>query len=139
MKMMKLVLGGAAVLTLAIPRADAAALKVIANASVSQSSISNDDLQQVFLEDKDSLGGTHVSPVLEKEGPTHQAFLKAIGKSDSALQAFYRSLVFSGKGSMPKICSSDAEVVAYVAKTKGAVGYVSPGTSTDGVKVLELK
>ena len=62
-----------------------------------------------------------------------------LGKSDAALQAFYRSLVFTGKASMPKTLGSDAEVLAYVAKTKGAVGYVSSDASTAGVKTLEVK
>jgi len=77
---------------------------------------------------------------LAKGGPTHEAFLKEyLGKNDAALQAFYRSLVFTGKGSMPKALASDADVVAYVAKTKGAVGYVSAGASTDGVKTLQVR
>jgi hypothetical protein len=37
---------------------------------------------------------------------------------------------------MPKQLSSDIEVVAYVAHTKGAIGYVSGSASTEGVKVL---
>jgi ABC-type phosphate transport system substrate-binding protein len=94
----------------------------------------------VFLLDKDSLGGSHVQPVLVKGGAAHEAFLKEyLGKNDSALQAFYRSLVFTGKASMPKSVANDAEVVAYVAKTKGAVGYVSAAASTEGVKTLEVK
>jgi hypothetical protein len=117
----------------------AADLKVIANPSVSASVISADDLKDVFLENKDSLGGSHVDPVLEKSGSAHEAFLKVMGKSDSALQTYYRSLVFSGKGSMPKALGSDAEVAAYVAKTKGAVGYVGAEASAPGTKVLEVK
>jgi ABC-type phosphate transport system substrate-binding protein len=35
--------------------------------------------------------------------------------------------------------AADAEVVAYVAKTKGAIGYVGGGASTAGVKTLEVK
>jgi hypothetical protein len=121
-------------------QANAADVKVIANPSVAASSISAGDIKDLFLLDKDSLGGSHVEPVLIKGGPAHEAFLKEfLGKSDSALQAFYRSLVFTGKASMPKALGSDAEVVAYVAKTKGAVGYVSGGASTTGVKTLEVK
>jgi len=121
-------------------KAQAADVKVIANPSVSVSSISSDDLKEVFLEDTDSLGGSHVQPVLLKDGPTHEAFLKAfLGKNDSVLQTYYRSLVFSGKGEMPKVMASDADVVAYVAKTKGAIGYVSSGASTEGVKTLAVK
>ena len=119
----------------------AADLKVIANPSVGASSVSADELKNVFLITKTSLAdGSHVEPVLEKGGPTHEAFIKEyLGKSDAALQTYYRSLVFTGKASMPKTLDGDAEVVAYVAKTKGAVGYVGAGAGSAGVKTLEVK
>jgi ABC-type phosphate transport system substrate-binding protein len=47
--------------------------------------------------------------------------------------------VFSGKGLMPKAVASDSDVAAYVAKTKGAIGYVSADADTNGVKTLEVK
>ncbi len=118
----------------------AANFQVIANSSVGVSDVSSDDLKSVFLGTKTSLGDSHVSPVLEKSGAAHEAFLKeCVGKSDSGLTTYYRSLVFTGKGSMPKTMSSDVEVTAYVAKTKGAIGYVGAGTSPAGVKVLAVK
>ncbi len=119
----------------------AADVKLIANTSVNASSISVDELKGVFLITKTSLqDGSHVEPVLAKGGAAHEAFLKEyIGKTDSALQTYYRSLVFTGKGSMPKMFGGDAEVVSYVAKTKGAVGYVSSAASTAGVKTLDVK
>jgi len=121
-------------------QAQAAGVKVIANPSLSASSISSGELKDVFLLDKDSLAGGHVEPVLVRGGAVHEAFLKAyLGKSDSALQAFYRSLVFTGKASMPKTLATDAEVVAYVVKTKGAIGYVSDAASTEGAKTLQVK
>ncbi len=121
--------------------AQAADVKVVANASVKADSISADDLKSVFLATKTSLGaGDHVEPVLEKGGAAHEAFLKEyLGKSDSALDTYYRTLVFTGKASMPKTVGTDAEVVAYVAKTKGAIGYVGAGAATEGVKVLATK
>jgi ABC-type phosphate transport system substrate-binding protein len=119
----------------------AADIKIIANSSVGASSVSSDELKGVFLATKSSLSdGSHVEPVLEKEGPAHEAFLKEfIGKTDSAFETYYRSLVFTGKASMPKTTASDADMVAYVAKTKGAIGYVSAGAATAGVKTLEVK
>jgi hypothetical protein len=131
----------AALLLALAAAAPAADLKVIANPSVGAPSVSADELKSVFLATKNSLSdGSHVEPVLSKDGPVHEAFLKAfLGKTNAALETYYRSLVFTGKGAMPKILASDAEVVAYVAKTKGAIGYVSGGASTTGVKILEVK
>jgi hypothetical protein len=118
----------------------AADVKIIANESVGATSISAEEIKGVFLSTKTSLSdGSHVVPVLEKGGPVHEAFLKELGKSDSALETYYRTLVFTGKASMPKTLGADAEVVAYVAKTKGAIGYVAADAPTDGVKTLETK
>jgi TonB family protein len=115
-------------------------VKVIANPSVKTDSISVEDLKSVFLEEKSSLNdGSHVEPVLSKGGSAHDAFVKQyLGKTDANLQTYYRTLVFTGKGSMPKAEGSDSDVVAYVARTRGAIGYVSPGASTEGVKTLAV-
>jgi hypothetical protein len=113
--------------------------KVVANPSVKASAISVDDLKSVFLATKTSLDGSEVEPVLAKTGAAHEAFLKDLGKTDASLATYYRSLVFTGKASMPKICATDAEVIEYVAKTKGAIGYVSAGANAPGTKTLDLK
>ena len=119
----------------------AAEIQIIANPSVGVSSLSAEDLKGVFLATKTSLkNGRHVEPVLEKEGPVHEAFVKEyLGKTDASLQAYYRSLVFTGRASMPRSLNRDSEVVAYVAKTKGAVGYIAAGCKTNGVKVLQVE
>ena len=121
--------------------ARAADLKVIANASVKTSEISSEEIRGVFLATKASLSdGSRVEPVLLKGGPVHETFVRRyLGKTDAALETYYRSLVFTGKGLMPIALPSETAVVAYVAKTKGAVGYVSTGTSAAGVKTLEVK
>lgn len=130
-----------ALLAIGSATAWAADIKIIANSSVGAASVSPEELKGVFLDTKSSLSdGSHVEPVLLKSGAVHEAFLKDyVGKSDSALETYYRSLVFTGKGSMPKAFASEADVVAYVEKTKGAIGYVSAATPTGGTKVLEVK
>ena len=117
----------------------AADVQVIANNSVA-ADLSAADVKEIFLGAKDSVSGTAVVPVLASGGPTHEAFLKAyVGKSDQALRNHFKSLVFTGKGAMPKAFASDDDVVAYVAKTKGAVGYVDAGAATSGVKTLQVR
>ncbi len=127
-------------MVLACTYAGASGVKVIANPSVKSDSISADELRSVFLEERNSLNdGSRVEPVISKGGAAHEAFVKEfLGKTDSDLQAYYRALVFTGKGSMPKTVGSDSDIVEYVAKTRGAIGYVSMETSTDGVKTLSI-
>lgn len=128
-------------LTALLPRdARAGNVRIIANPSVKADSISAEELRSVFLEERSSLSdGSHVQPVISKGGATHDTFVRQyLGKSDADLQTYYRSLVFTGKGSMPKMVSSDSEIAAYVAKTRGAIGYISPETSAEGVKTLAV-
>lgn len=127
-------------LFLASLNAVAADVRIIANPGVKTGTISARDLKRVFLLQQRTLAdGSSVVPVLQRSGPVHAAFLKQyLDRASEELQAYYQGLVFTGKGSMPRQMSSDAEVLAYVAKTKGAIGYVSTSASTAGVKVLAV-
>ncbi len=119
-------------------RTRAEEVNLIANPSVKADMVSAGEIKRIFLEESISLAdGTHVQPVLQKDGAIHEAFVQEfMGGTDDDLQNYYRALVFSGRGSMPKELGSDEEVVAYVEKTRGAIGYVSARTNTDGVKTL---
>ncbi len=115
-------------------------VRVIANSNVSSSAISPEDLKSIFLGAKTSFGGSTVEPVLAQQGGAHDEFLKEfVGKTDAALRNHFKSLVFTGKGSMPKSLPSDAAIVQYVAKTKGAIGYVSGSSAVTGVKVIQIQ
>jgi TonB family protein len=140
MKSQKLILLVAIVLVLASLRAFAGEVKIVTNSNVTAETISAAEVKNIFLQEKRVLGdGTHVEPVLQKDGPTHQAFLREyLDRTAEDLRTYYRVLVFTGRGSVPKELSNDAEVVAYVAGRRGAIGYVSAEASTEGVKTLVI-
>jgi hypothetical protein len=114
---------------------------VIANSSVKSADVSKGDLRDVFTGASTSLkDGSHVIPVLLKQGGVHDEFLAAyIGKNDTAFRASWRSLVFSGQATMPKSLDSEAAIVDYVAHNAGAIGYISKATPHEGVKVLAVR
>jgi ABC-type phosphate transport system substrate-binding protein len=114
---------------------------IIANPSVKPADVSRSDLKDVFTGGAPNLrDGSHVVPVLLKPGAASDEFLSAyIGKNDTAFRASWRSLVFSGQGSMPKSVDSEAAVVDYVAHTPGAIGYIRAATPHEGVKVLAVR
>jgi hypothetical protein len=126
---------------LTAPCAAAGDLKVIANPQLQVSEISLDELRSVFLGTRTSLKqGGSVQPVLDRAGSNLNQFATSyLGKTITALETYYRSLVFTGKWSMPLAFSSDAEVVAYVARTRGAIAFVQEDTPADGVKTLKVK
>jgi hypothetical protein len=119
----------------------AAELQMVANPSVHSTSVTVGDLKDVYIGGKKSLpDGSSVEPILAETGPAHDAFLKdVLGKSDQALRNYFKTLVFTGKGGMPKSFASDADILKYIAKTPGAIGYVSSGSDTAGVKKIAIK
>ncbi len=69
-----------------------------------------------------------------------QSFTREIHeKSVENLDAFWQRQVFSGRATPPPAKASDAEVIAYVRSAPGAIGYVSAGASTTGVKEIRLE
>jgi ABC-type phosphate transport system substrate-binding protein len=137
-QLLHLVLG--AILPLLTPLAHAQVL-VIANPGIAASDVSKSDLRDLFTGASSTLkGGTRVVPVLLKDGSVHAEMLSLyVGKSDSAFRANWRSLLFSGEGVMPRTLDSEAAVVEYVARTPGAIGYISRTTPHDGVKILVVR
>ena len=121
-------------------RGVASELKIIANPGVKISAISLKELRGIFLETRTLLAdGSRVEPVLLRSGLVHEQFARQIiGKTDAALETYYRSLVFTGKGLIPKRVGSDAEVIDYVVRTKGAIGYIGVGTDAGKAKTMEL-
>jgi hypothetical protein len=113
---------------------------VIANPSVKAAEVSKNDLKDMFTGTSTSLKGGSVVPVLLKAGTAHEEFLQTyIGKNDTAYRAGWRSLLFSGQGTMPKTLDGDAAVVAFVAHNAGAIGYIGKATPHEGVKVLTVR
>jgi len=114
---------------------------VIVNPGVAASSISKGELHKVYADGASSLkGGSHVVPVLLKEGPVHAEFLTSyVGTSPIGLLVIWRGLVMSGQGTMPKTFDSESELVEYIAHHPNTIGYIGKATPHEGVKVLAVQ
>jgi ABC-type phosphate transport system substrate-binding protein len=115
-------------------------LRVIANPSVAVNEISVGELRAVFLGTRTSLRQAGpVKPVLGREHACLRNFASSyLGKSVAALETYYRSLIFAGKGGFPVGFYSGEEVVAYVARTPGAIGFVREPIPPGPVKTLRV-
>ena len=115
-------------------------IKIIANRSIATSSISAEEIKSVFLQTRTVLkDGSPVHPILVKS-PVYSEFTdRFLGKTVEGLETYYRSLIFSGTGTIPRAFRSEAEVIAYASRTRGAITFVSASAQTPGVKTLELK
>jgi len=80
--------------------------KVIANPSVSASTVSSEELKGIFLITRTSLGdGSHVEPVLEKSGAVHETCLKQyLGKPIPPYRLITATCYSPEKGRCPKSC-----------------------------------
>ncbi len=128
-------------LTVALCTHAEAQVAIIANPDVAVNSVSKSELRDLFTGASSSLkGGVQVAPVLLKQGPVTDEFLRLyIGKTDSGFRTGWRSILFSGQGMMPRTLDSEAAVVEYVAHTPGAMGYIGSSTPHEGVKVLIVR
>ena len=120
---------------------DASAYKVIVNPSNGTTQLSRLKVGEMFLKKNTRWAdGAPVMPVeLPAKTQVRQRFtLEIYGKQVIAISAYWQQMIFGGKAIPPPEKSSDADVVAYVRDTPGAIGYVWAGTDTSGVRVISV-
>lgn len=138
--MKRLALIGMLALIGASPAA-AAEYKLIAHPLVEVSHLSRDEVSRLFLKKEMFLAdGTEAMPVdLQSDSPTREAFSQQIhGKGVGAIHSYWQRQIFSGRGKPPQVKRSDAEVIAWVSSTPGAIGYVAANAAVVGVRVIEV-
>ena len=122
--------------------AQAADFKIIVNTSNPASSMEKGKISKLFLKKVskwDDGGG--VSPVdLEVSSDIRENFSKDVhGKSARQIKNYWQQQLFSGKAAPPPEKGNDDDVVNFVKTNTGAIGYVSAGTSVEGVKVIKIE
>ena len=116
--------------------------KVIVNNSNTVSSLTKSEVSNYLLKKRTKWrSGTSIAPVdLSSKSSVRATFSKAVHRKTTAqVRAFWQQSVFSGKATPPREMKSDTEVVKFVKTNKGAIGYVSAGANTTGVKVISVK
>lgn len=117
--------------------------RVVVNASNPESSATLEQVGEMFRKEVSNWGGgPQVVPVdLPTASPIRESFSMAVhGRPGSAIDAFWRRQVFSGRGSPPVVLDSDQSVVDYLASNPYAIGYVSADTPLPpSVKVLDIQ
>jgi ABC-type phosphate transport system substrate-binding protein len=112
---------------------------VIVNSATTDTGIPKDVLKAIYNGRKRSLpSGTRVE-VLDLDGPVHDQFVSnVLDSSPAQYTTYWQKLVFTGQGKLPRVFASEHDMVAYVAATPGAIGYIESATPHDGVKVLTI-
>jgi ABC-type phosphate transport system substrate-binding protein len=138
----RLIAGCAAAFCIAAAPVAAQDFKVIVNSASGVSELPAATVSKIFLKETTKFpSGSAAVPVDQgKTSPVRAAFSKAVvGRPVSAVETYWQQQIFSGKENPPAAKGSDDDVIAFVKATPGAIGYVSAGASTAGVKVIDVK
>jgi ABC-type phosphate transport system substrate-binding protein len=116
-------------------------LRVVVSKENKIDSLSTDDLNRIFLGKKtlwDS--GTRIVPAMpEEESPAGELFLSGtLKKSVSQFRAYWKRLLFSGGGTVPKVFRSSSQILDFVARQPGAIAVIEASAVDDRVRVLEI-
>jgi ABC-type phosphate transport system substrate-binding protein len=122
------------------PNITKAEVVIIANPSVSINSISKDELKEIFTGKLVTWNnGQAIKPALLTKGEAHEEFIQDyVGKTTNQFTTYWRKMIFTGQGIQPLTFNTPGEVIEYVAKTPGAIGYVSPSDTPNETKTLPV-
>lgn len=116
-------------------------LRVVVSKDNKLASLTTDDLNRIFLGKKTLWeSGTRIVPAMpEEESTAGEAFLSVtLKKSVSQFRAYWKRLLFSGGGTVPKVFRSSSQLIDFVARQPGAIAVVEAGAVDDRVRVLEI-
>ncbi len=116
-------------------------LRIVVSKDNKITTLTGDDLNRIFLGKKtlwDS--GTRIVPAMpEEESPAGELFLAGtLKKSVSQFRSYWKRLLFSGGGTVPKVFRSSSQLMDFVARSPGAIAVVETSAVDDRVRVLEI-
>lgn len=117
----------------------AAEVVVIVNPANKNATLASEDIKRLFLgKTKSFPNGDTATPVDQTEGSDARArfYNGIVGKSEAQLKAYWSQLIFSGKGTPPKVLGKDSETKDWVAKNVNAIGYVDKSVVDGAVKIV---
>lgn len=103
------------------------------------SALSESEISRIFLGKMKSFpGGGQALPVNQNEGAGARNNFEStvLKKSSSQIKAYWSKLVFTGKGTPPKVVGADSDVVGLVKSNPNIIGYVDESAVTGDVKVI---
>jgi ABC-type phosphate transport system substrate-binding protein len=116
--------------------------RVIVNPTNPATSVDRRFLADVFLKKITRWSrGDGVRPIDQRADATVRARFseEVLGRSVASIQNYWAQLVFSGRDLPPPELDTDDEVVQFVLRNVGAVGYVSASANLGSTKTLTVR
>ena len=113
---------------------------VIINPATAQDTLPGDLAREYFLGQKGAWGdGSKVVVVLVRDDSAQVPLLRFLGRSQQQFEIGWKKLIFTGRVTSPAVVDSDEAVVARVASTPGAIGFVDRTKATAAVKAITIQ
>jgi ABC-type phosphate transport system substrate-binding protein len=114
---------------------------VVVHPGVPVDSLNKEDLKAILLGDKTEWSnGKPIKIVVLEEGAAHKAFLQEVlGKTPVQFDNYWKKLVFTGKAAAPKTFSDSQQLIDFVSKQAGAIGYAAPSAASTSVKTVKVE
>ena len=114
---------------------------IITNKYVKDTAVTKADLKEIFLGKKVQWSdNTKIRFVTLKESGPHETFLRTyINKYVQQYSNYWRKMVFTGKGKIPKSFATNAAMIEYVSGTSGAIGYIGSSTKPANVNKINVQ
>jgi ABC-type phosphate transport system substrate-binding protein len=103
------------------------------------SALDSSAISRIFLGKLKSFdGGGQAVPINQESSmpATDEFNSKVLNKSGSQLKSYWSKLVFTGKGTPPKVVANDAEVISLISANPNLIGYIDATAVTGTVKVI---
>lgn len=138
-------LAAAAVVTVApgsLAQPRASGFRVIVHSTNAITTLDRRTLADIFLKKTTQWAdGEVIRPVdLDSDASARRRFSEMVlRRSVEAAKNYWHQQVFSGRDVPPPEFDTDEEVIRYVQRHRGGIGYVSDTATLDGVRVLTVK
>jgi len=116
-------------------------LVIICNKSVVESKLSKQELINIYLGKKTTWSDKKkIIFITQNNAVISEQFLNEyINMIAAQYSSYWLEKVFTGQASPPKSFASDREMIQFITKTEGAIGYVSSSEGLSNVKLVEIE
>ena len=113
---------------------------VFANRNVADNTLSKADIQNIYLGKKDKWENNQgINFTALSEGKCYESFIREfVGRTTFQFQNYWKKQIFTGKGQPPRGFDSHGELVDYVSRTPGAIGFSCTTPDSTKVKILTI-
>ncbi len=101
-------------------------------------SLSENQLRQLYLEGTGRIAGNSVKALdLPEDSRTRKAFYQAaVGKTPAQMKSYWARMIFTGRGVPPRMVSGDRAMQVMLENNPELVGYLPGNQVSSGLKVL---